>query len=103
MGHSKFYTHTIEQNRTAKIFKALAHPARIAILEYISKNPNSTCNDMVNAIDLAQATISQHLSELRAAQFIKGKSSGKKVYYSINIDNWYRTHQTANLFFKNTQ
>ncbi len=103
MGFSKFYAHTIQQNRTAKLFKALGHPARIAIMEYISKNPEATCQDIVSEMELAQATISQHLCELKRAGFIKGTSHGKRIRYKINIDNWYETHQVANTFFRNTQ
>ncbi|WP_340066474.1 metalloregulator ArsR/SmtB family transcription factor [Ascidiimonas aurantiaca] len=103
MGVSKFFAHTIQQNRTARLFKALGHPARIAIMEFISKNPGCTCHNIVNEMELAQATISQHLSELKRAGFIKGVSYGKKIHYTINIDNWYETHQMANSFFRSTQ
>lgn len=102
MGSTKLFAHSLRQNRIAKIYKALGHPARIAILEYISRHPESTCMNIVSDIELAQATISQHLNELKKARFIKGVSRGKKIYYSINLDEWYETHQISSEFFKNT-
>ena len=103
MGYTKLFAHSLRQNRIAKIYKALGHPARIAILEYISKNPDCTCSQIVSDIELAQATISQHLSELKSAGLIVGASYGKKVYYSINVDKWYETHQISNSFFYEAQ
>ncbi|NAS31951.1 metalloregulator ArsR/SmtB family transcription factor [Flavobacteriaceae bacterium R38] len=102
MGTTKLFAHSLRQNRIAKLYKALGHPARIAILEYISKNPHTTCTNIVADIELAQATISQHLSELKRAGFIAGVSKGKKIYYSINVDNWYESYQLSNNFFINT-
>ena len=103
MGTTKITAHTIEQNQLAKIFKALAHPARIAILQYISEQPNCICNDLVNEMDLAQATISQHLVELKKAGLIKGEITGKKLCYCIDVDKWYETKQLINTFFIETQ
>ncbi len=102
MGTTKLFAHSLRQNRIAKLYKALGHPARIAILEYISKNPDCTCTDIVADIELAQATISQHLCELKRAGFIVGASRGKKIYYAIDIDSWYETNQISNSFFTNT-
>ncbi|NER12926.1 metalloregulator ArsR/SmtB family transcription factor [Leptobacterium flavescens] len=103
MGTTKLFAHSLRQNRIARLYKALGHPARIAILEYISKHPECICNDIVSDIELAQATISQHLNELKRAGLIRGESRGKKIYYSINIDKWYETHQISNNFFRDAQ
>ncbi|MEL4306606.1 ArsR/SmtB family transcription factor [Joostella sp. CR20] len=103
MGFTKMLAHTLEQNELSKTFKALGHPARIAILQYISNNPECICNDMVKDIDLAQATISQHLVELKKVDLIIGKHVGKKTCYSINIDKLYEVKQSVGSFFNETQ
>lgn len=103
MGITKNTVHTIEQNKLAKLFKALGHPARIAILEYVSQQPNCICSDMVKDIDLAQATISQHLAELKRAGFLKGDTEGKKLSYCIDVDRWYEVKQLIGEFFFDTQ
>lgn len=102
MGHTKRMAHTLEQNQLAEIFKAFGHPARIAILQYISTQPDSICTEMVEEIDLAQSTISQHLTELRKTGIIEGKPYGKKMYYRINIDKLYEVKQVLNQFFNVT-
>ena len=63
MGITKSQIFTQEQNNLAHIAKVLGHPARIAILEHIMKSNACICNDLVDEIGLAQATISQHLKE----------------------------------------
>ncbi|MCF8715497.1 winged helix-turn-helix transcriptional regulator [Joostella atrarenae] len=103
MGFTKILAHTLEQNELSKTFKALGHPARISILQYISNNPNCICNDMVRDIDLAQATISQHLIELKKVDLIKGTPKGKKTCYNINIDKLYEVKQSVGSFFNETQ
>lgn len=100
MGFTKIAAHSIAQNELSKTFKALGHPARIAILQFISLNPNCICNDMVKEIDLAQATISQHLVELRKANLISGLQRGKKICYTVNIDKLYEVKQLVGSFFQ---
>lgn len=102
MGHTKRLAHTFEQNQLATIFKAFGHPARIALLQYISTQPDSICTDMVEEMDLAQSTISQHLSELKKTGIIEGKAYGKKMYYRVNIDKLYEVKQVLNQFFNTT-
>jgi DNA-binding transcriptional ArsR family regulator len=99
MGFTKIGAHSIEQNELSQTFKALGHPARIAILQYISRHPNCICNDIVKEIDLAQATISQHLVELRKVELINSTQKGKKVCYTINIDKLYELKQLVGGFF----
>jgi len=60
MGITKSHIFNLRQNQLANVFKVLSNPARIAILEYISKQNACICNDIVNEIGLAQPTISQH-------------------------------------------
>ena len=81
------------------MFKALAHPARIAILQYIVKQNACICNDLVNELGLAQATISQHLKELKNAGIIKGNIEGTSVCYCIDEKIWNRIRKELGDFF----
>lgn len=103
MGITKSDIFNRRQNELANVLKVLGHPARIAILEYISKQNACICNDIVEEIDLAQATISQHLSELKKIGLIKGTIDGKKLCYCIDIDEWDKIQKTLNTFFKKTK
>lgn len=83
MGITKTEEFTEKQNRVANFFKALGHPARIAILEYLLKVETCICGDIVNEINLSQATISQHLKELKQAGIICGSIEGNSICYCI--------------------
>jgi DNA-binding transcriptional ArsR family regulator len=76
-----FSTETIE---TAEILKALGHPARLAIIDYLLKVDSCICGDIVTELPLAQPTISQHLKELKNAGLIKGNFEGASICYCIN-------------------
>jgi ArsR family transcriptional regulator, arsenate/arsenite/antimonite-responsive transcriptional repressor len=84
MGATKTEHFTDKQNAIATLTKALAHPARIAIIEYLIKVDNCICGDIVNELPLAQPTVSQHLKELKNAGLIKGEVEGNSVCYCIN-------------------
>lgn len=88
MGITKSEIFSEEQNRIASMAKVLGHPARIAILQHIFKKQSCICGDLVGEIGLAQATISQHLRELKNAGLIKGDIEGTSVCYCINDENW---------------
>ena len=84
MGISKTEQFTEEQNEVAKLMKALSHPARIAIVEYLLSVDACICNDIVEEVKLAQPTVSQHLKELKNAEIIQGEIDGKAICYCIN-------------------
>jgi len=86
MGLTKTSQFTQEQNDLAEMAKALGHPARIAILQYLSKRQNCVCGSIVDEIGLAQATVSQHLKALKDAGLIQGTISGVSTCYCINTD-----------------
>ena len=88
MGASKTEIFTDEQNRLAVMLKAMAHPARIAILQQIIKANACICGNLVNELGLAQATISQHLKELKTAGLIQGTIEGVSVCYCIEPNAW---------------
>jgi ArsR family transcriptional regulator, arsenate/arsenite/antimonite-responsive transcriptional repressor len=84
MGLTKTESFTARQNEIATLLKALAHPARVAILEHLLKVKTCICGDLVNELPLAQATVSQHLKELKNAGIIKGSIEGTSVCYCIS-------------------
>ena len=84
MGVSKNNIHSEHINYIASIAKVFAHPARVAILKYISEQEGCICNDLVDEIGLAQATISQHLSVIGNAGLLEGTFEGKRKCYCIN-------------------
>jgi ArsR family transcriptional regulator len=84
MGATKTVHFTEQQNDLAVIAKALGHPARIAIMEYLLKVDTCICGDIVNELPLAQPTVSQHLKELKNAGLIKGNIEGTSICYCIN-------------------
>ena len=88
MGATKTEEFTIKDNKIAKYAKALAHPARVAILQFLIKKQSCICGDIVNELPLSQSTVSQHLKELKEAGLIKGDIDGAKVCYCIDEKEW---------------
>lgn len=84
MGITKTENFTTTQNELAILAKAMGHPARIAIIEYLLKTESCICGDIVNELPLAQPTVSQHLKELKNAGLIKGNIEGTSICYCIN-------------------
>ncbi|MBD1394830.1 ArsR/SmtB family transcription factor [Mucilaginibacter glaciei] len=88
MGLTKTEIFTAEQNRLSVMLKAMAHPARIAILQQIIKSNTCICGNLVDELGLAQPTISQHLKELKNAGLIQGTIEGVSICYCINPTVW---------------
>lgn len=99
MGTTKTDLFTKEQNDMAMMAKAVAHPARIAILQYLVKKNACVCGDLVAELGLAQATTSQHLKELKNAGIIQGNIDGVSVCYCINPIIWNKYHTLFSSFF----
>ena len=95
MGATKTEHFTDKQNQIATIAKALGHPARIAIIEYLMKVDECICGDIVNELPLAQPTVSQHLKELKNAGIIKGSIEGNSICYCIDE----KTIEILNIYF----
>ena len=100
MGTTKSEIFSEEQNKIATLFKVLGHPARIAILQHIVNQKACICNDLVDELGLAQATISQHLKELKSIGIIHGNIDGKSVCYCIDTENWKTNQKELETFFK---
>jgi DNA-binding transcriptional ArsR family regulator len=99
MGATKSYEFSVKENRVAKYAKALAHPARIAILQFLAKQQSCMCGDIVEELPLSQSTVSQHLKELKGAGLIKGEIEGAKVCYCINPKEWAAAKTWLNQLF----
>lgn len=99
MGVTKTEIFTEEQNRLAVQLKAIAHPARLAILQHIIQANACICGDLVEELGLAQATISQHLKELKNAGLIQGTIEGVSVCYCIEPKAWKTLQQELNGLF----
>jgi len=84
MGLTKTDDYTAKQNEIALMAKALGHPARIAIMEYLVKVDSCICGDIVDVLPLAQPTVSQHLKELKNAGLIKGTIEGTAICYCVD-------------------
>ena len=84
MGLTKSDSFSDKQNTISTLLKAIAHPARVAIIEYLLKVDTCICGDIVNELPLAQPTVSQHLKELKNAGLIKGSVEGNTICYCID-------------------
>lgn len=100
MGITKSELFTKRQNALAAMAKALAHPARIAILQELLKTQSCVCGSLVDTLGLAQPTISQHLKELKNVGLIQGNIEGTSVCYCINPKVWVEYREFFTIFFK---
>jgi len=99
MGISKSNLFTNQQNMLANWAKALAHPARIAILEILAQAKGCACGELVDQLPLSQATISQHLKAMKEAGLIIGEGQGRKMCYCINEGACAKAGNALKMFF----
>ncbi|GGB03500.1 MULTISPECIES: ArsR/SmtB family transcription factor [Mucilaginibacter] len=99
MGITKTEIFTDEQNKLAVQLKAIAHPARIAILQLIIEAKACICGDLSSELGLAQPTVSQHLKELKNAGLIQGTIEGVSVCYCIEPEAWQNLNDELNKLF----
>jgi len=100
MGATKAEEFSVKDNRLSKYAKALAHPARIAILKILLKRNSCICGDIVNELPLAQPTVSQHLKELKRVGLIKGDIDGPSVCYCIDEKAWNKAKKVVGELFE---
>ncbi len=103
MGATKSNEFSAKENLLAGYAKALAHPARIAILQLLATRQGCMCGDIVNELPLSQSTVSQHLKELKEAGLIKGDIEGAKVCYCIDEKKWKAAQAGINRLFNKYQ
>ncbi len=99
MGITKTEEFTKTQNDLAVMAKALGHPARVAILQFLASQPSCVCGDIVEELPLSQSTVSQHLKELKKAGLIKGNIDGPSVCYCIDLPAWNSAKKKLNELF----
>ncbi|QED36656.1 winged helix-turn-helix transcriptional regulator [Antarcticibacterium arcticum] len=103
MGVTKTDLFTDKQNELAGVAKVFAHPARIAIIEYLLRANTCINGHLVEELGLAQATISQHLKELKNSGIIQGTIEGVSVSYCINPVKWEEIKGLFGEFFESFQ
>ena len=91
--------YSIRQEQLARFAKAMGHPARIAILQFLAKQEKCYFGDLHEELPIAKATVSQHLKELKEAGLIQGEVEAPKVKYCINRDNWLLAQELFDGFF----
>ena len=91
--------YTLNQEQIARFAKAMGHPARMAILQFLAKQSTCYFGDIHEELPIAKATVSQHLKELKEAGLIQGEIETPKVKYCINRENWQLAQQLFNDFF----
>lgn len=99
MGVTKSNLFSKEQNELAALAKVLAHPARIAIIQHLISAKACINSDLVQELGLAQATISQHLRELKEQEIIQGSIEGVSICYCINPSKWNHIRALMNSLF----
>ena len=95
--------YTARQEQLARFAKALGHPARISIMQFLAKQESCYFGDIHEELPIAKATVSQHLKELKNAGLIQGEIEGPKVKYCLNRENWTLAKQAFGEFFCNCQ
>ncbi len=103
MGATKAHEFSVKDNKLSKYAKALAHPARVAILKFLAAKATCQCGDIVEELPLSQSTVSQHLKELKLAGLIKGEIEGAKVCYCIDEKEWNAAKTSINQLFESYQ
>ena len=84
MAYAKTELFETEFQQCAELFKALAHPARLAILKYLAETKTCITGDISEELPLSRTTVNQHLAELKSVGLIQGNIDGAKTYYCLN-------------------
>jgi len=89
--------YTDQQQRIARYSKAISHPVRVYILQYLSLQSCCYSGNLSEELPIAKSTLSQHLKELKSAGLIQGETEAPRIKYCINKENW----KEAQSLFKN--
>ena len=99
MTHAKTAAFTAEQQHLARVAKALAHPARVAIIQLLASKHTCISGDIAAELPLSRTTVFQHLQELKALDLIRGEIDGLTVCYCLNTALLQQVHQQFTAFF----
>ena len=100
MTYAKTAAFTDEQQQLARVAKALAHPARVAIIQFLARQKTCISGDIAAELPLARTTVSQHLQELKALDLIRGEIDGLTVCYCLNTELLRQVQQQFLRFFE---
>ena len=103
MGISKVKKYSEQKLNLSLYAKALAHPARLAIIDYLVSKQDCVCGDIVDNLPIAQSTVSQHLKELKKAGLIQGTIQGPKTCYCLNVEVWQKAQNEFNKLFQSIE
>ncbi|MBN2174033.1 MAG: winged helix-turn-helix transcriptional regulator [Bacteroidales bacterium] len=92
-----FDTHLQDVARFAKV---LSHPARLAILQHLSKCCTCKSGDIASELPLSRTTVSQHLQELKNMGLVKYHVDGVKICYEVDVDTLMQYKGTLDNFFE---
>ena len=98
-GKKKYYT--ADQEKLARYGKAMSHPARVFVMDFLANNLERCCysGDMAEELPIARSTLSEHLKELKKAGLIQGEINPPYIKYCINRENWEEAKLLLNNFF----
>jgi len=99
MAYTKTTAFTAEQQQLARVAKALAHPARVAIIQLLASKQTCISGDIAAELPLSRTTVSQHLQELKALDLIRGEIDGLTVCYCLNTELLRQVYQQFTAFF----
>ena len=101
MENTKINYLTEQQEKVARYAKALSHPVRVFILDFLIKNASKCCysGDMAEELPIARSTLSEHLKELKKARLIQGEINPPYIKYCINHETWEEAQKTISKFF----
>jgi predicted transcriptional regulator len=98
----KVKSFTADQEKMARYSKALSHPVRVFVMDFLANNLDKCCysGDMAEELPIARSTLSEHLKELKKAGLIQGEINPPYIKYCINRESWEEARQLLNDFFK---
>ncbi|WP_426492246.1 ArsR/SmtB family transcription factor [Hymenobacter sp. 102] len=99
MTYAKISAFTEQQQQLARAAKALAHPARIAIIQLLASKQTCISGDIAAELPLSRTTVSQHLQELKTMDLIRGEIDGLTVCYCLNTELLRQVQQHFTAFF----
>lgn len=102
MKKTKVVFDSVKLDYSTELMRALAHPLRLRIIEYIDSQSSTNVNSIYNTLGLEQSITSQHLRILKLAKVLKGTKDGKYMFYSVNYDVVERAHNAVNKFLAHT-
>ncbi len=100
MGLSKEDLFNEQLIENAKMFKALSHPARLQILQFLAQSKSCITGDISDELPLSRTTVNQHIKELKEAELIKGTIDGVKTKYCLNTCKIDKLTETLSLFIE---